>query len=91
MPEVYFTIQLPDGKTQECYSPSTVICQHFKKGDEMPIQEFVTRSRVALTEASERVRAKFGFGCGSAHSQIEAIHQLTHEYPLDGKVRILSM
>jgi len=29
----------------------------------MSVTDFLTRSRSALTEASERVRAKFGFAC----------------------------
>ena len=35
MPEVIFTIQLPDGSTKECYSPSSVVCRYFAAGDEI--------------------------------------------------------
>ena len=91
MPEVLFTIQLPGGETRECYSPSTVVRDYFGAGEEMPAAEFLTRSRKALAEASERVRAKYGFGCASASSQLEAIEQWVSACPSDGVVRILSI
>ncbi len=91
MPEVLFTVELPDGVTRECYSPSTVVCRYFAKGEEMPIAEFVRRSRRALAEASERVRAKFGFGCGSAAAQLTEIEQWTRSYAQDAVIRIISI
>ena len=89
MPEVLFTVQLPDGVTKNCYSPSTVVRNHFAEGEEMPVAEFLARSRKALAEASERVRAKFGFSCSSAASQLADIEQWTRAYPGDATVRIL--
>jgi len=53
MPEVIFTIQLPDGSTRECYSPSSVVCRYFAAGEEMLVAEFLARSREAFTAASE--------------------------------------
>lgn len=91
MPEVYFTVQLPDGSQQECYSPSTVVCRYFKRGEEMSVGEFLNRSRSALTEASERVRAKFGFACSSAASQLSEIEHFTRTQPAEGTVRILNI
>jgi uncharacterized repeat protein (TIGR04042 family) len=91
MPEVLFTIQLPGGETRECYSPSTVVRQYFGAGDEMPATEFLTRSRKALAEASERVRAKHGFACSSAAAQLAAIEQWVRGCPADGIVRILNI
>ena len=89
MPEVLFTIKLPDGVTKECYSPSSVVRNYFAEGEEMPVSEFLARSRQALAEASERVRAKFGFSCSSAANQLEEIELLTRNYSPDGIVRIL--
>ncbi len=89
MPQVTFTIQLPDGETRECYSPSTVVRDYFAEGDEMPVAEFLTRSRKALGAASERVREKFGFACSSAASQLADIEQWMTAYPKDFTVRIL--
>jgi uncharacterized repeat protein (TIGR04042 family) len=89
MPEVLFTIKLPDGATRQCYSPSTVVRDYFAEGDEMSVREFLDRSRQALAEASERVRAKFGFSCSSAASQLAEIEQFTRHYDPDGIVQII--
>jgi uncharacterized repeat protein (TIGR04042 family) len=91
MPEIYFTIELPDGDRRECYSPSTVVKQYFGAGEEMPVHEFLARSRKALTEASDRVRAKYGFGCASAAMQLQDIEAWMRACPSDGIVRILSI
>jgi uncharacterized repeat protein (TIGR04042 family) len=89
MPEVIFTVQLPDGSTKECYSPSTVVQRYFVAGEEMPVAEFLVRSRTALTEATERVRQKFGFACSSASAQIAEIEQWTKLLPDDSTLRIV--
>jgi len=89
MPEVLFTIQLPSGETKECYSPSSVVRSYFAAGEEMSVAEFLGRSRKALAEASERVRAKFGFSCSSASSQLADIEQWMRTLPGDSTVRIL--
>jgi uncharacterized repeat protein (TIGR04042 family) len=91
MPEVLFVIQLPDGATKECYSPSSVVRRYFAAGEEMPLVEFLRRSRQALTEASERVRVKFGFGCGSAAAQLSEIELWSRSYAHDSVVRIVSI
>lgn len=91
MPAVNFTIELPDGATRDCYSPSTVVHSYFQKNEEMTVDEFVSRSREALTEASERVRAKFGFSCTSASAQLAEIEHFTQNQPPDGTVRIVSI
>ena len=89
MPQIVFTIQLPDGLTKECYSPSTVVRKHFCQGEEMSVAEFLIRSRKAFPAASERVRAKFGFACSSAAAQLADIEEWTHVYASDATVRIL--
>jgi uncharacterized repeat protein (TIGR04042 family) len=89
MPEVIFTIQLPDGLTKKCYSPSTVVLDHFRRGEEMSVAEFAARSRKAFPAASERVRAKFGFACSSAAAQLANIEEWTRTYANDAKIRIL--
>lgn len=91
MPEVLFTVQLPDGTQKQCYSPSTVVLSYFQQGDEMPVTEFVQRSRRALNEASERVRARYGFACSSASNQLAQIEHFTRAQPPDGTVRILNI
>lgn len=91
MPEVHFTIQLPDGVRKHCYSPSTVVCSYFKKDEELPLADFISRSRRALNEASERVRARYGFACSSASAQLAEIEELAETFPSGGSVRILNI
>ena len=91
MPEVIFIVELPDGATKECYSPSSVVRRYFEKGEEMSLAQFVQRSREALAEASERVRAKFGFGCSSAAAQMSEIEQWSRSYTRDAVIRIVSI
>jgi uncharacterized repeat protein (TIGR04042 family) len=57
----------------------------------MPLAEFVRRSRKALAEASERVRAKFGFGCSSAAAQLGEIEHWSRSYTQDAVIRIVSI
>jgi uncharacterized repeat protein (TIGR04042 family) len=91
MPEVIFTVELPDGARKECYSPSSVVRHYFVEGEEMPVAEFVRRSRNALAEASERVRAEFGFGCSSAAAQLSEIEHWSVSYTRDAVIRIVSI
>jgi uncharacterized repeat protein (TIGR04042 family) len=88
MPEILFTIQLPNGSEKQCYSPSTVVRDYFAAGEEMPVSEFRTRSRQAYAEASERVRAKFGFSCSSAASQLADLEEVTRKFPDSDTIRI---
>ena len=91
MPETYFTIQLPDGGRKECYSPSSVVKKFFREGEEMPVSDFVSRSREALADASERVRRKFGFSCSAAAAQMADIEQSMRAYAPEATVRVLSI
>ena len=91
MPAVSFTVQLPDGAEKHCYSPSTVVRDHFRPGEEMAMSEFLARSRLALAEASERVRAKFGFSCSSAMDQLAEIERWSRAWPAEATMRILEI
>jgi uncharacterized repeat protein (TIGR04042 family) len=73
MPETFFTLRWPDGSEERCYSPSSVISQYITPGQSYPIVEFQARARAALTQASERVAAKYGFACSSAMAQLDQI------------------
>jgi uncharacterized repeat protein (TIGR04042 family) len=70
MPEMLFHIRWPDGVTEQCYSPSLVIKDHFEAGASYELAEFMQRSRTALTIASDRVREKYGFACSRAMAQL---------------------
>jgi uncharacterized repeat protein (TIGR04042 family) len=80
MPEMHFRVRWPDGEIQRCYSPSTVIEDFFSPGTVYPLADFVDRSRQALGIASERVRAKYGFGCTGASDQLAAIESTAAAY-----------
>jgi uncharacterized repeat protein (TIGR04042 family) len=73
MPETPFTVTLPDGSFHSCYSPSSVVKRYFSLGQVLPAAEFLKLSRSALTEASERVRAKFGYSCTAAAASLAEI------------------
>lgn len=93
MPEVAFTIRWPDGTLQPCYSPSRAIEDTLTPGAVYPAEEFLRRASDALEEASERVRAKFGFACTAAAQQLEelATAAARHAPHLSGYVRVESM
>ena len=73
MPEMHFHIRWPDGRREACYSPSLVVKEHMSVGESYPLDDFVARSRAALTIASERVRARYGFPCSLALGQLARI------------------
>lgn len=75
MPEVRFDIRWPDGRIEQCYSPSTVIRDHLAARTAYPLSEFLARIRTALSLANDRVRAKFGVGCAQAINQIASIER----------------
>jgi uncharacterized repeat protein (TIGR04042 family) len=102
MPEMTFTVEWPDGSLQECYSPSLVMHDYLTTGESYPVSEFVHRVATALDEASQRVRAKYGFACTSASAQRDDIQDraqpfLSAERPpeqatgMAGSVRVLAM
>jgi uncharacterized repeat protein (TIGR04042 family) len=92
MPEVHFRVQWPDLQTAEYYSPSTAVHAHFKTGESYPVPEFLSRSRAAMRQASERVRQRYGYYCSSAMDtlqQIEARAEMFRDR-LDARVTILA-
>jgi putative flavoprotein involved in K+ transport len=75
MPAVEFTLRWPDGITQDCCSPSTVIEQYLAEGAVYPSCELLRRCRTGLRRATERVRAQRGFACTAAPQQLEQIEE----------------
>jgi uncharacterized repeat protein (TIGR04042 family) len=75
MPEVHFEVRWPSGTTTRYYSPSTIVHQHLKTGASYELSEFVARTEVAMTAASERVRAKYGYACSSAMDTLARIQE----------------
>lgn len=66
MPEVHVRLRWPDGVVQRVYSPSLVVTERFDEGTAYPSEVLVPRLGEALAEASERVRAAYGFPCSRA-------------------------
>ncbi|MDT4998217.1 MAG: hypothetical protein QOK12_322 [Mycobacterium sp.] len=91
MPEMTFDVQWPDGRVQRCYSPSLVMHDYLSAGTDYTVADFLDRSGKALQEASERVRAKFGFACSSAAWTEEEISSTATEFPSNATIRIVGM
>jgi uncharacterized repeat protein (TIGR04042 family) len=86
MPELHFSIRWPDGTAETCYSPSTVVRDHFTPGTRYPMAEFLTRSRAALTAASDRVRQRYGAPCSLALGQLVRIETTASRYDHDTQI-----
>jgi uncharacterized repeat protein (TIGR04042 family) len=92
MPEMSFAIRWPDGTTEQCYSPSLVIRDHLAVGETYDVAEFMRRSRIALTIASDRVREKYGFACSRAMGQLAKLEAAAGRFDSasDGGVTVTS-
>ncbi|KID29755.1 MSMEG_0570 family nitrogen starvation response protein [Prauserella rugosa] len=88
MPEVYFHVRWPDGVSRRFYSPSTVIEEYLRTGNEYRLSDFLERSRVALAVASERVAAVYGFPCARAAATVAALDNLAAGVPADAAVLV---
>ena len=80
MPEMSFDIRWPDGSTEQCYSPSLVIREHLAVGETCDLADFMRRSRIALTIASDRVREKYGFACSRAMGQLARLEAAARRF-----------
>jgi len=91
MPETRFTIQWPDGQTEECYSPSTVVRDFLSEGTTYTLDDFMVRCRIALEKASTRVEAKFGYRCSNADAQLDKIERSARAFSTPADVICLSI
>ncbi len=80
MPAVTFRVRWPDSTVSECYSPSAVIRDFLQAGEAYPLADFVQRTQSALTLASERVQAKYGFACSAAADQMQDIQMRARDF-----------
>ena len=88
MPEMQFRIRWPDGRREACYSPSLIVTEIFAEGESYGLDDFVEKSRKALTIASERVRAKYGFACSAAMDQLARIERAALTQDRNGQVLV---
>lgn len=87
MPERYVLVRWPGGPEQRIYSPSTVVEDYFRAGQTLPVADFVARSHEALTKASDRVEAAFGFPCSRAARSMAEIAEFAAVHR-DGDVTV---
>ena len=89
MPEMHFQVRWPDNSVSVCYSPSLVVKDFFQEGASYSLEDFLQRSREALTIASNRVKEKYGFHCTSAMQQLHEIEaRVSSLKPQDGRVTV---
>lgn len=89
MPEMHFHIRWPNGLRESCYSPSLVIKDYFVPGTHYPLDDFLERSRTALTIASERVKARYGVPCSLALEQLQRIETTARNQRADTGATVL--
>ena len=91
MPEVVLQLCWPDGDASSFYSPSTVIYDFFKPGDTLSIAELEQKGLAALEEASERVRARYGFACTRTDEEAVKLKKKIAKYSASENVRISAL
>ena len=89
MPEMHFVVRWPDQSEARCYSPSRVVREYLEVGRSYSIEEFLRRSREMLAVASDRVRARYGFGCTSALEQLGDIEARASRYDASASVTVV--
>ncbi len=87
MPEMRFEVRWPDGSRREYYSPSFVVEDYLQPGRAYPVADFVGRSREALRQASERVRAAYGMPCSLAAASLASIERAAATFA-EGEVEV---
>ncbi|MFM9926141.1 MSMEG_0570 family nitrogen starvation response protein [Variovorax sp. H27-G14] len=80
MPVTHFHVRWPDASETRCYSPSSVVREHFVPGQRYALGDFLHRTREALGIASERVREKYGFACSQAMDQLADIEHIAARF-----------
>lgn len=90
MPEMRFHIRWPNGQRESCYSPSLVIKDYLTPGSSYALDDFLDRSRTALTIASDRVKARYGVPCSLAMAQLQHIESTARDLagPVDALVLV---
>jgi uncharacterized repeat protein (TIGR04042 family) len=91
VPEMTFSVRWPDGRTQDCYSPSLVVHDHLEPGTRYTVDDFTARSTHALGLASDRVRAAYGMACTSAMATVAQIRRSAAAYGPQEVVEVVRM
>jgi uncharacterized repeat protein (TIGR04042 family) len=91
MPEVLLTLEWPDGQRSQLYSPSSVILNFLPPGQSLQVRELLRRGEEALLEASERVRARYGFSCTRAEEERARLRQQGEAFDGDQIVTVVGL
>lgn len=91
MPEMSVVVRWPDGREQDCWSPSPVMHEHLEVGAQYTVTDFERRAVHALAVASDRVLAKYGFACTSAAATSAQITRAATAYRPDALVEVVLM
>lgn len=89
MPEIWFRIRWPDGRSETCYSPSLVVKDFFTPGEGYALADFLERSRTAYAIANERVRERYGFACAQALQQLARIEEAVGQYEAAPETKVM--
>ena len=68
-----------------------MIHDHLTVGDRLSVAEFRRRATDGLTEAGERVRARYGFLCSYAADTAAQVASASRVHPGDALVEVVSM
>lgn len=90
MPEVNLTLRWPDGEASHFYSPSTVVYEFLQPGDSLRVADLEQRGLMALQQASERVRERYGFACTRTDEEAVKLKQRLALYDRDAMVQVLA-
>lgn len=90
MPETTFSVRWPDGAAHTYYSPSLVVHELLEPGTAYQVDDLVRRAGAAMTEASDRVRAKYGVACTSAAATLEQVQAHAARYPQDQRATVMA-
>ena len=82
-------VHWPDGSREWLYSPSTVVEEVFSTEGSYPLAEFVELTRQSMTEASDRVQARYGFPCVRAAATLAAVEATAARFAPDGRVQVV--
>jgi uncharacterized repeat protein (TIGR04042 family) len=65
-----------------------VVKEYLTPGESYPLADFLARSRTALTIASERVAARYGFACSRALGEIARLEAAARVFAQDPDARV---
>jgi uncharacterized repeat protein (TIGR04042 family) len=88
MPEVTLSLYWPDGEVSSFYSPSTVVYEFLKPDETLSIAELKQKGLAALREASERVRARYGFACTRTDEEAAKLQKRLAMYGDSDRVKV---